>query len=235
MKGSSESKLGKVIKKEEKILEGEFKKEEKALSWFARSLTFKLLLLFIIFLAIIFSLGFLAKGQMVVHVDTSEISAPIINLAPQSSGILEKVFVKEGQSVSADMVVAQVSGVPIRAQIDGIVISVQNTPGQIFNSQTPVVQMIDPSELRVIGHLEENKGLSDIKSGQRVVFTVDAFGSKQFNGIVEEVSPTSRSSVVAFSISSTRPEKQFDIKVIYGSSEHPELKNGMSAKMTIYK
>lgn len=235
MKSSSESKLGRIIHKEEKVLGEELKKEEKGLSWFARSLTFKLLVTLIVFVAIIMVIIYFANSQAVVSIDTSEISAPVINLAPQASGILEKAFVKEGQMISADMIVAQVNGIPIRSKVDGLVISVQNTPGQVFSSQTPVVQMIDPLELRVIGHLEENKGLSDIRVGQKVIFTVDAFGARKYNGLVEEISPTSRSSVIAFSISSQRPEKQFDVKVIFNTHAYSELKNGMSAKMTVYK
>ena len=233
MKNSSE--LSRVIKKDEKILEGEIKKEAQAASWFARSLTFRFLLTIVVFVLIIFAVFYIFDSQGRVSIDTSEISAPIINLAPATPGVLEKVFVKEGQAVPADMVVAQVSGVSIRSKIDGIVIFVQNTPGQIFSSATPVVKMIDPRELRVIGHLEENKGLSDIRVGQRATFTVDAFGQKQYEGIVEEVSPTSRDSAIAFSISSQRPEKEFDVKVRFDVSAYSELKNGMSAKIVVYK
>jgi hypothetical protein len=93
--------------------------------------------------------------------------------------------------------------------------------------------MIDPRELRVIGQLEEDKGLKDVHVGQQATFTVDAFGSRTFYGIVDSVSPTSRESGIVFNISDKRETKSFDIKIRFDINAYPELKNGMSAKMTI--
>ena len=89
--------------------------------------------------------------------------------------------------------------------------------------------------MRIVGRLEEDKGLKDVKVGQRVVFEVDAFGTKQYEGIIDEVSPTSRASDVVFNISDQRQENEFNVKARFNLSQDPELKNGMSAKMWIYK
>jgi len=97
------------------------------------------------------------------------------------------------------------------------------------------VSIIDPTQLRVIGTIEENKGLDKISIGQIVGFTVDAFGSKKYTGIVDEISPTSHNSGVVFTISDKRETKLFDIKVRFNPDKYPELKNGMSAKITIYR
>jgi multidrug resistance efflux pump len=94
--------------------------------------------------------------------------------------------------------------------------------------------MIDPTALRVVGTIDENKGLSAIKVGAPVSFTVDAFGNKSFTGIVDEISPTANDTSVVFSISDQRPTNRFDVKVRYDVAAHPEFKNGMSAKMWVY-
>jgi multidrug resistance efflux pump len=94
--------------------------------------------------------------------------------------------------------------------------------------------MINPDELRVIGRIEEDKGLKDIFVGQRAFFTVDAFGGEEFSGEVESVSPTPHEGDVVFNISDKREEKEFDIKIRYDDS-HPEFLDGMSAKVWIYK
>jgi multidrug resistance efflux pump len=107
-------------------------------------------------------------------------------------------------------------------------------PGQVFSAGAPVVTMIDPGELRIMGKIDEDKGLSRIKVGDPVSFTVDAFGNTEFVGVVDEVSPTSNQSSVVFSISDKREIKQFDVKVRYDITLHPEFKNGMSAKMRVY-
>ena len=94
--------------------------------------------------------------------------------------------------------------------------------------------MVDPQEFRIVGSIKENEGLSDIHVGDPVSFTVDAFGSKKYAGVVETISPTSKESGVAFSISDKREVKEFEVKVKYDVAAHPEFKNGMSARMKIY-
>ena len=169
-----------------------------------------------------------------VAIDTSMITAPIIGISPETEGILSQVFVKAGDAVTADEPVAQVGSETLSTQTSGVVISVQNTPGQVFMPGTPVVSMIEPEQLRVVGTIDENKGLSRIAVGDPATFTVDAFGGTVFTGIVDEISPTSNQSGVVFNISDKREIKQFDIKVRYDVAQHPEFKNGMSAKLKIY-
>jgi hypothetical protein len=67
------------------------------------------------------------------------------------------------------------------------------------------------------------------------MFKVDAFGDKKYYGVVDEISSTSHESDVVFSISDKREKKKFDIKVRFNLAEYPELKNGMSAKLWVYK
>lgn len=87
---------------------------------------------------------------------------------------------------------------------------------------------------RDIGEIDENKGLSRINVGDPVYFTVDAFGGKKFVGVVDEVSPTSNQSGVVFNISDQRAVQQFNIKARFDTTEYPELRNGMSARMYVY-
>ena len=97
-----------------------------------------------------------------------------------------------------------------------------------------IVTTIDPSALRVVGQLDENKGLTRIKVGDPVSFTVDAFGGQQFTGVVDEIAPTANATSVVFNISNSRETQQFDIKARFDTSAYPELKNGMSARMKIF-
>jgi multidrug resistance efflux pump len=169
-----------------------------------------------------------------VSIDTSMIEAPIINIGPQSEGVLQQVSVQEGDMVTKGETVAQVGGEVLTAQVDGLVIAVNNVPGEVVMPGQMVVSMIEPKELRVVGTIDEDKGLSKIAVGDTATFTVDAFGGQTFTGIVDEISPTSDDTSIAFSISDKRPTKQFDVKVLYDVAAHPEFKNGMSAKLNIY-
>jgi multidrug resistance efflux pump len=170
-----------------------------------------------------------------VYVEKSEIDAPQIMLSAKEGGILEELFVKTGDRVSANDVVARVGNELVKTKDAGLVISRQDLIGTYFNPGEEVVTIIKPEDLRVVGRLEEDKGLKDVQVGQRVVFEVDAFGTKQYEGIIDEVSPTSRASDVVFNISDQRQENEFNVKARFNLSEYPELKNGMSAKMWIYK
>jgi multidrug resistance efflux pump len=173
-----------------------------------------------------------------VYIDQSVISAPVTDLSPSSPGVLEQVFVNVGDMVTVGEPIARVGDQIVEAQTKGEIVSVNNNIGAFINpaaGQGTVASMVDPSQLRVVGHLDENKGLSQVKVGDPVIFTVDAFGGKTFKGVVDEISPTSRSSAVVFSISNQRPTNEFDVKVRFSTTAYPELKNGMSARIWIYK
>jgi multidrug resistance efflux pump len=173
--------------------------------------------------------------QRKIYIEKSEISGPIISLSSGTMGILDELYVKEGDHVVRGQHLAKVSGDIILAKTSGVIIWVQNTPGQIVSPQTVVLKMIDPSTMRIVGHLEEDKGLSEVRPGQKVVFTVDAFGNKTYTGTVERIGVTSRDTSIVFSISDKRAQKEFDVTVTYDINAYPELRNGMSAKMWIYK
>lgn len=168
-----------------------------------------------------------------VYIDTASIKADIIDLAPSSAGTLESVYVNEGDEVPANFTVARVGDELIQTKVAGIITSVPDTVGAQVGAGETVVAMIDPTQLRVVGQLDENKGLSSVQVGDPVTFTVDAFGSKQYSGVVDEVAPTANSAGVVFNISNQRATQQFDVKARFDTSAHPELKNGMSARMWV--
>jgi multidrug resistance efflux pump len=169
-----------------------------------------------------------------VAVDNASIEAPEIDLAPSQAGILEEIYVQAGDEVNQNATVARVGDELIKAKVAGLVISTSQKIGEQVNTNETVVAMIDPGALRVVGQVDEDKGLSRIQVGDSVSFTVDAFGNKQYSAVVDEISPTSEQSQIVFNISDQRQVKQFDVKARFDPSVYPELKNGMSARMWIY-
>ena len=178
---------------------------------------------------------YLGYTSSYVYVENSEILAPMISLAPVTPGILDAVYVHPGDTVTKDMIVARVSGNPVRAKTDGMVVSTDDVPGQVVSAQNPPVQMIEPDKLQVVGRLKENKGLTDIHPGQRVMFTVDAFSDQKFYGTVARISEVPKSTNTLFDISNNRPEKEYYIYVNYDLLNYTNFREGMSAKMYIYK
>lgn len=173
-----------------------------------------------------------------VYIDLSQIQAPLINLSPANSGVLQTLYVKPGDMVTANEPIALVGNQVVEAQTAGEIVSTNDNIGQYMNTMTgqgTVATMIDPTQLRVVGNLDENKGLNNIQVGDPATFTVDAFGGEQFKGVVDEVAPTSEQSDVVFNISDQRPTNQFAVYVRFDPAQYPQLKNGMSAKIWVYK
>lgn len=224
----------KILEKEEEILV-EIKKEEKTLVRMLRNVWIVTGLAVLVIVGGAGSIAYWKITSTRIAVDTAEISAPEIDLAPQNPGVLNALFVHEGDEVPADTAVAQVGNELVKTKVGGVVISIKDNIGKLFNRGETVAIMIDPQALRVEASIQEDKGLSEIHVGQRAVFTVDAFGSKEYGGVVDEISPTSKQSGVIFNISDKRAIKEFIIKIRFDQNLYPELKNGMSAKIWIYK
>ena len=180
-------------------------------------------------------LFFVIRGQLdTVKIDNSQILAPVITLSSTTGGTLNDMYVQNGDEVAANTPLALVGTEVITSKVAGVITDANQTTGATFAPGQTVVSMIEPSALRVVGQIQENKGLSRISVGQPVTFTVDAFGSKTYYGVVDSVSATSNASDVVFNISDEREEQNFDVKVRYDTTAYPELKNGMSAKIVVH-
>ncbi len=200
----------------------------------------KLMLWILVALAIVGGAGtglYLYVSGKTVYIDQSEVQAPIIDLAPSTSGVLQAVYVQAGEMVGANQPVAQVGNEIVKTQTAGEIVSVDQNIGQYVNTlsgQATVATMIDPTQLRVVGNLDENKGLANVKVGDPATFTVDAFGGKVFKGVVDEVAPSAEQPSVVFNISNARPTNQFAVYIRFDPSQYSELKNGMSARIWVY-
>lgn len=188
----------------------------------------------IIFIALVGFYIYYQKTTGRIFIDNSLIQAPVITISSPVSGKIREIDVKEGQKVSIGDALAIVGTETLRADTGGLIISASNLEGSTVNPQTQLIQMIRPSDLRVAGTIDENKGLRDIRIGQVISFTIDAFPEKTYWGFVDEISPSAKVTQLSFSISTERPTQQFLIYAVFDSAKYPEIKNGMSAKMTVY-
>jgi len=169
-----------------------------------------------------------------VIINNSTVQAPVINISPSNSGKVLDVYVKEGQHVTVGDELATVGSETLRADTDGIIITASNLTGSSVTSQTQLIQMINPVYLRVEATIDEDKGLNKIKVGQVVSFTVDALPGDTYWGYVDQVAPSAKSSGFTFSTSTERVTKQFVVYAKFDTVAFPSIKNGMSAKMTVY-
>lgn len=220
---------------EEKQILKEIKKEESALKRLTKNVWVTSLLLGIIILGAAAGIVYWQVSAQSIYTDNASVSAPVTNLTPNQPGVLNQVMVNVGDEVPANMVVAQVGNELLKTKTASEVISTNTALGTTIAPGMAVVSVVNPDDLRVVAHIDEDKGLADIHVGEQAAFTVDAFGSRKFQGIVDEISPTARSGDIVFNISDKRPTNQFDVKIRFDATAYPELKNGMSAKVWIYR
>ena len=115
----------------------------------------------------------------------------------------------------------------ITSPIDGIVLSKEVEEGQTVASSfsTPTLFKIaqDLTNMRVIADVDE-ADIGDVREGQRVTFTVDAFPNDVFEGSVTQVrqEATTESNVVTYEVVISAPNN--DLK----------LKPGLTANVTIF-
>lgn len=114
----------------------------------------------------------------------------------------------------------------ICSPIDGVVLSRAVDEGQTvaasFNTPTLFTIANDLEKMRVIANVDE-ADIGEVKAGQRVTFTVDAFPDDVFNGEVTQVrlESTTVSNVVTYKVVVNAPNPQL------------KLKPGLTANITI--
>jgi HlyD family secretion protein len=114
----------------------------------------------------------------------------------------------------------------IYSPIDGIVISREVEVGQTVVSSMNVANLYtiaDLDNMQVIGNVDE-ADIGQVKMGQRVTFSVDAYPDDLFEGSVTQVrlNPTTESNVVTYEVVVNAP-----------NPEH-KLIPGLTANLTIY-
>ena len=114
----------------------------------------------------------------------------------------------------------------IKSPIDGVVLKRAVDVGQTVaaSMSTPTLFIIakDLVQMKVMAAVDE-ADIGQVKAGQRVTFTVDAFQNDIFNGTVQEVrlNPTTTSNVVTYTV------------VITAENPEQKLLPGMTATCTI--
>ena len=115
----------------------------------------------------------------------------------------------------------------ITSPIDGVVLSKEVEEGQTvassFNTPTLFKIAKDLTDMRVIADVDE-ADIGEVKEGQRVSFTVDAYPNDTFEGRVTQVrqQATTESNVVTYEV------------VISAPNQDLKLKPGLTANVTIF-
>ena len=115
----------------------------------------------------------------------------------------------------------------ITSPIDGVVISKSVEEGQTVAASyaTPTLFTIakDLKDMQVVANVDE-ADIGDVKEGERVSFTVDAYPNDTFEGVVKQVrqEATTTNNVVTYEVVISAPNSEL------------KLKPGLTANVTIY-
>ncbi len=132
-------------------------------------------------------------------------------------------------SISAQLQAAEknLSYADIYSPIDGTVLSRNVSTGQTvaasFNTPTLFVIAKDLTKMQVQADVDE-ADIGNVKKGEEVTFTVDAFPDDNFKGTVQDVrlNPTVSANVVTYTT------------IVDAPNENMKLKPGMTASITVY-
>lgn len=114
----------------------------------------------------------------------------------------------------------------IYAPMDGIVVSREVEVGQTVVSSMNVANLFviaDLDHMQVVGNVDE-ADIGQVKVGQHVTFTVDAYPEDTFEGVVQQVriSPTTTNNVVTYEV------------IVSTANPDHKLLPGMTANLSIY-
>jgi multidrug resistance efflux pump len=167
-------------------------------------------LLVLLIAGIAFGVNYYWQSVHYVSTDNAQITGQPVQVGALGAGRVAAVNVAVGATVHRGDVIAQValpsqvgtsqSGTPkleflgaadsrvdVQSPIDGVVIALPGAPGQTVAAGTPIVTLVDPTQLWATANIEETK-VGRIKAGQPVDVHVDALGGS-VPGRVESVTP----------------------------------------------
>ncbi|MCQ2209495.1 MAG: efflux RND transporter periplasmic adaptor subunit [Paludibacteraceae bacterium] len=115
----------------------------------------------------------------------------------------------------------------ITSPINGVVLSVEVEEGQTVTASmtTPTLFIIAENlvDMQVVANIDE-ADIGDVKQGQKVEFTVDAYPNDRFEGVIRQVrlEPTTTSNVVTYEV------------IVDAKNPDLKLKPGLTANISIY-
>ena len=189
------------------------------------------------------------KGQVIAELDKTNLLSELRSATSQLEGAKSDLnyqrsnFANDYESArlslqQAESVVAQrqeavtkaktnLSYATITSPIDGVVLSKSVEEGQTvassFNTPTLFTIVKDMTDMRVVASVDE-ADIGEVKVGQRVTYSVDAYPDETFEGTVTQVrnEATTENNVVTYEV------------VISAPNPNLKLKPGLTANVTIY-
>lgn len=143
---------------------------------------------------IAFGANYLINSSHYVTTDNAQIDGTQIPIVAPTSGTLVGWTGNQGAVLRPDQVVGRVEidggyvrpQRSIRAPAAGTIAVDNTTEGAYVQAGTQLAVAYDPRDVYVTARVDETD-INDVRVGQRVDFTVDAYGGRSFSGSVREI------------------------------------------------
>ncbi|GLZ44018.1 multidrug resistance protein A [Actinomycetospora sp. NBRC 106375] len=206
-----------------------------------------IILLVAVLAAIGFTLSYFLDARQYVSTDNAQVDGTQIPIVAPTSGTLVGWTGTQGAVLRPEQVVGRVEidggyvrpQRPIRAPAAGTVATSDTTDGAYVTAGQQLAIAYDPGDVYVTARIDETD-INDVRPGQTVDFTVDAYGDRTFTGSVREVQggaagvfsplPQSNSSGNFQKVTQVIP-----VKIAIDDLQGLELIPGMNVEVNIHK
>lgn len=194
--------------------------------------------------------------------DNAQVISDLIKIYPQIQGKISNWNVKEGDIVKADQLLANqdmeasvkssvmnsqtlnsdadsfITKAEIKSPISGRVVQISAAVGQMVGTSTNIAVISDTSNFYVNANIKE-VDIANVRVGQKVEITIDAFGKKVFTGCVDSIKPAAQSvfSLIPAQNASgnyTKVTELIPLKISIVNDANVTLMPGMNANVKIY-
>jgi multidrug resistance efflux pump len=159
-------------------------------------------LIFVALIAIIGGVGYwVYNSYMFYQTDDAQVNGSIVNVSAPMTGTLSTLTVKQGDIVTAGQAIGTITGAPtvsangtqgtppllnVTSPINGTILQIAAVQGQGVAPGLTILQVTNLNSLNIVAYVDEN-ALNNIKTGQSVDITIDAYKGTSFTGHVQQV------------------------------------------------
>jgi multidrug resistance efflux pump len=222
-----------------------------------RRIIFVPVLIVVALLAIAGGVGYwIYDSYMFYRTDDAQLNSTIVNVSAPMSGILSTLSVKQGDSVTSGQALGTITGaatttttatggqaspatLSLTSPISGTILNIAAVQGQGVAPGLTILQLTDLSSLNVVAYVDEN-AINNIKLGQAVDITIDAYKDTSFTGHVQQIIQAAASEFSLIptqdnaSGNFTKVGQRLPVVITLDGNQGKDIVPGLSAEVSIH-
>ncbi|HYK85438.1 MAG TPA: efflux RND transporter periplasmic adaptor subunit [Ktedonobacteraceae bacterium] len=190
------------------------------------------------------------------HTDDAQLNSTIVNVSAPMSGILSTLSVKQGDTVTSGQALGTITGAAtttttatggqaspatlnLTSPINGTILNIAAVQGQGVAPGLTILQLTDLSSLNVVAYVDEN-AINNIKVGQSVDITIDAYKDTSFTGHVQQIIQAAASEFSLIptqdnaSGNFTKVGQRIPVVITLDGNQGKDIVPGLSAEVSIH-